>query len=200
MALRLYFVPVVHVAVPRYECPKYFPHRFNPPTAGLENVSHAWTTYLLEDVGLIAADVTTAQHSIVAAQTDVIALPVNLDVTLNAGAVNAAQAALEGWNVPANWVTTGMTYRQVVRTVVRMWRFHARMVAMSNGRLFDGTVTLSTALASLPLAARNRLKSVADSYGLDYSGVTNATTVRQLLKAMADQFADDPVTLGGLTI
>ena len=72
---RLYILPVVHLTNPVYNVPKYLPHRFNPALSGLEGVAWAWVTYSLEDVGIIAADVTTAQDTLLAGRVDVLAVP-----------------------------------------------------------------------------------------------------------------------------
>ena len=200
MAVRLYFLPVEHLTAPAYEIPKYVPHRHRAATTGLEGLVWAWVTYLLEDVGLLAADVTPAQHTILNGQSDVIAVPVNLDTTLSAGAVTVAQTQLETWRIPNAWVSTALTYREVLRTIYAMWRVHNRYVGRTEGRLFGGAVTLDTTLGELPAAARQRLADAASDFGVDTSAATGATTLRQALKAFADQVADQTFQVGTVEV
>lgn len=200
MALRLYFIPVIHLTTEKYEVPKYLPHRFNAATSGLEGLAWSWATYLLGDTGLIASDTATAQHNILNAQTDVIALPTNLDSTLTQAARDKARNLLEGWNVPALWIQTGMTYRAALRTLMNIWQFHNRYVGRFARKLFDGSISLDMTVSQMSQGVRNDLQTAAESLNLDYSAVTGATTIRQLLKGVSDQLGDVPYSIGGVTI
>jgi|SRR3990167_583555 len=187
MTTRLYLLPVLHLTDPVYNVPKYLPHRFNPALAGLEGVVWAWVTYLLEDAGLLIADVDDAQHTLLLGKADVIAVP-PLDTTIgNATVRNRIRNILEAASIPADWVAVGMTYRQVVRTVICLFQFHNRAVARLLRRLWDGTINMEMTVSEIPAGTRDRLQETADELGLDYSGVTGSTTLRVLLKGMADQ-------------
>ena len=200
---RLYLLPIVHVPLDgggTYNCPKYLQHRFNPAISGLETVRYAWETYLLEDVGLAAAETNGAQHTLLASQLDVIALPENLDNLIQATAVARVRDYLDVMNVPANWIVSGMTFRSALRTLLNIWQLHNRYVGMVGKKLFDGTIRLNDTVADIPQRYRDDLRSAAESIGLDYSGVTTSTTIRQLFKMLADQLGDRPYTIGSVTI
>jgi len=200
MTTRLYLIPITHLTDPIYNVPKYLPHRYNPSLAGLEGVRWAWETYLLEDTGLIVADVDNTQHTLLSAQADVLAVP-PLDNTISSAAVrNQVRNALEAVNVPGLWIVTGMSYRSVIRVVLGMWQFHNRLAAIIQHKIFDGTIDLEMTVANIPLATRDQLQIAADELGLDYSAVTGSTTVRQLLKVMGDQFAGTEFNIGGFII
>ena len=200
MTARLYLIPITHLTDPTYNVPKYLPHRHNPALAGLEGVRWAWETYLLEDIGLIVADVSDTQHTLLSAQVDVLAVP-PLDNTIGSVAVrNQVRNVLEAVNVPGLWVTVGMSYRQVVRVILGMWQFHNRLATIIQHKIFDGSVNLEMTVTNIPLATRNQLQVAADGLGLDYSSVTGSTTVRQLLKGMGDQFASTEFNIGGFVI
>lgn len=197
MTIRLYVVPVVHLTSPVYEVPKYLPHRFNPPLAGLEGVPWAWVTYLLEDVGIIVADVTVAQDALLVGQADVLGVP-PLDNTIpNATARNKVRNVLEAANVPGTWVNTGMTYRSVLRVVLGLFQFHNRAVARLARRVWDGSISLSTTISQLPQSVVDHLRGAADDLGLDYSAVTGATTLRQLMLGIGQQFAAREYIISG---
>lgn len=201
MALRLYLLPVVHLTSPvPYEVPKYLPHRFSPPLSGLEGVVWSWETYLLQDVGMAVAEVSTAQHTLLAAQSDVISVPVNLDSTIAQNVRNNIRAQLDLWLIPSAWVITGMSYRIICRTLLNIWQFHNRYVGSTGVRLFDGSLILATQWQAIPVAVQDGLLAAAASMNLNTSGLTPTTTVGQILKSLADQLGDIPYTIGPLTI
>src|SRR5688500_9902726 len=78
-----------------------------------ENIPAAMAPYGLNDVFLVAADVTPVQHTALTANLDVIAIPQNLDAQISLTALSTVQQKLEGLQVPAAWVTTSHTYRDV---------------------------------------------------------------------------------------
>lgn len=142
--------------------------------------------YPFENVYLLGADVTPEQHAALSAQADVLAVPNALDSNVSALAVTTIQSKLEAINVPAEWVTTSLTYRQVLRRVGKIIQFAQRHRGLHALRLLDG-MTLDTRWNQLTEAQRTRLRSVADSFGIDYSGVTNTMTLREILRFLADQ-------------
>lgn len=200
MALRLYLLPVVHLTTPRHEVPKYLPHRFSPPLPGLEGVVWSWATYLLQDVGLAVADTTTAQHNLLNAQTDVLAVPLNLSNTFNTTVRDRIRTLFDGWKIPSSWVVTGMTYRVVLRTMLNIWQFHNRYVGHTGTVLFGAGITLDTTWSQLATEVQDGLTTAAASMNLDSSGLIATTTVRQILKSIADQLGDIPYTIGPMTI
>lgn len=197
MTIQLYVIPVVHLVTPVYEVPKYFPHRHNPPLAGLEGVPWAWVTYLLEDVGIIAADVDATQDALLAGQADVVGVPPLDNAIHNATARNKVRSMLEASNVPGTWVNTGMTYRSVLRVVLGLFQFHNRVVARLSRRVWDGSISLSTTVNQLPQPVADHLRNAADDLGLNYSAVTGTTTLRQLLLGIGQQFAAQTMTISG---
>jgi len=202
MTWRIYIVPITHIDLGpgrEFAAPKYFFGRLIAGLAGLEGVSWAWERYVWEDHGIVAADVTDPQHALVSAQADVIAIP-DLDSTIaNATARNRVRNYLEAGNIPGTWVNTGMAYRAVVRTVLNVFRFHGRYVS-KGGRISTAGFSLATTWSQIPAAAQDRVRATADEFGLDYSAVTGTTTLRQLLKSMADQFGSIEYQIGGMVI
>lgn len=198
MAVELYLIPVVHPG--GNNAPKYLPTRFDPSNVepGLENVKWAWTTYLGEDAGLLIADVTPAQDSQLAGYSDVLKVP-PLDNTINNNNQrDAVRDALEGSFIPGTWVNVGMTYREVIRKVLHIFEYHARSVAINQGPLFRGdTVNLDLTVSQIPQQKRDALQQTAEEFELDYSWVTGTTTLRELLKGIADEFADEPYRVAG---
>lgn len=189
MTFRLYIVPVVGSGSskdPRR--PKYFSGSFSNWTAN---------DYGLEAVMIVGADLAPADDTAVTANADVTALPFNLDANLTAGQVTTTQTKLEALNIPAGWVSTSLTWRTVARLVLGMFQFMQRYNAISNGaRLFLAGVDLSTQFSSLPAQVRADLIAAADSLGYDRSSLSGASTLRQILKTLADNWQSTPIQIG----
>jgi hypothetical protein len=199
MAFRLYLVPVIGAGTsPDPRRPKYF------DTA---TVSWAGMDYGFEPWMLVGADLAPADDAALVAQPDAMALPFDLSPTLTAGQVTTVQTKLEAANLPAGWVTTALTWRAVVRIVCGMFQFlqrYGRVFADANGfappSIFGGTVTLNTTFGALPAAVQNALVDTAISFEIPTTGLTAGTTLRTILRAMADHFDPLPLVLAGVAI
>ena len=194
MAFRLYLVPVVGTGSSSSDArrPKYF-----------DAFTSGWAAndYGLEPHMLVAADLSGADDASLTSNADVTALPFYLGDTLTAGQVTATQTALESRNLPAGWVTTAFTWRQVVRLVLGMFHFMQRYQNVSNGqRLFLAGVDLERTLGSLPQQVRDDLQATANSFGYDTSPLTGGNTIRQALKLLADNWSKTSFRIGGIGI
>jgi hypothetical protein len=174
--------------------PKYF-NQFADPSA-LPFVGTM--DYGLENVFLVAADLTPAQHTAVTANADVLAVPSPIDANVSALALPTVQAKLEAGNIPADWVTTAMTYQQVLSRVLRLVTLMQRFNGLF-GRLFAGGATLDTRINQLPVNARNALVSAAQSLGADTSTIQGTTLLRTALVIVADQLFPSGLPFGGVT-
>jgi len=143
--------------------------------------------------GIVWANATPAQEATVGANADAIVVP-PLDDTI---ALTATQNALEALNVPAQWLTSGMTYRTVLRVIVGMASFAERCDGMGLQLTLAGN--LDKTLGQFSVQTRNILAAASDSLGLDRSSITGSTTVREVLRIMGQQFAaGTAITLGDL--
>lgn len=147
-----------------------------------------------EDAFLVGAEVTAQQHADLMLNADLTAVPVNLDSQIG-GALAAAQAAIEARNIPAGWMTSGMTWRFVIGIIGRIFQYVQVFCRRQAQRFFASGVTLDSTFGSLTQGQRNALSGAAVSMGLDVSGITGATTIRQALKIIADQIP--PIRLAG---
>jgi hypothetical protein len=66
--------------------------------------------------------------------------------------------------------------------------------------LFTGGVTLSTTFGSLPQAVQNAIISAAQSFNISTAGLTASTTMRVILKALADNFQASQYSFNGTMI
>jgi hypothetical protein len=154
-----------------------------------------WMDFGMEPVFLLAAEVTAEQHATLAAQSPITVVPLGLAQNVGNDLV-AVQSAIESWNIPAQWVTSGLTYRQVLKGVATIFQFAQRLAAMFRVRAFPPGITLDTTVSQLTQAQRDKLAAVSDSFGWDRSSVTGTTTMRQLLRGAAQQWNDN-VLFGG---
>ncbi len=146
---------------------------------------------------IIKANLSAAQRTALQAQSDALVIPSNLDSLVSGLAVTKIQSTLEAVNLPAEWVTTDLTYRQVWRRVRRMITFRQRYFGLNLGaRLFAAGITLDTRINQLTAGQRQALIDTSDNLGLDRSGVTNTMTIRVALRILADQLPDDAVFEG----
>ena len=182
MSIRFYLVPkdgdgLTHFTAIR---PKYIADAIVGPWQAMD--------YGQEDWMLVAADVTPTEHSTIAANADVVAVPANLNNTVGAQ-LGTVQSKLEAANIPADWVTSGMTYRIVLKWTIRiillMQRFHGLDGAAA--RFFNSGLTLDSTVSDLPVAVRQRLAAAAARWNLDITGITGSTTIRAALRYLGQQ-------------
>lgn len=151
----------------------------------------------LEPTMLVCGEVTNAQHTSINANADVIAVPQNLDTQVGAN-LATVQANLESVNIPADWITSGMTYRDVLRWITRLFVFHQRAARLI-GKFFAAGFTLDSLIGDIPQEKRQQLNSVAQNLGIDTSAITLSTTVRQAFRILADQLPAAP-SLNGVQL
>lgn len=194
MALRVYLTPIIGsgASVADSRRAKYFK---GTSASG----KFVLIPYGLEPFGLVVAEVTPAQHTALTANSDLQSFPANLDTQLTAGVVTTVKAGLESLSIPGGWVTTALTYRNLLRVVIQIFQFSQRFHGLGGGRLFPAGVTLDTQFSALSAGQRTSLQAAATSFGWDTSGLTGANTLRQILKAMADQWGSNPISVGGET-
>lgn len=197
MAIRYYVMPIIREGNVRG--PKYFRWPRNGNPTGLA-VRWNMIDYGLIDQCIAVADVTTAQNTTLAANSDVLAIPANINSTLTAAAVTTAEAYLENIGMPAQWVSTSFTYREVLRIVGGCFLYMQRVTAILGRSITLTGGVLGLQMQNIAADIRAAMQQAADEQGFDYSGITATTTVRQVLKAMADAWGDQPIYLGIATL
>lgn len=202
MAIRFYLLPIEQVVsgTSTLRGPKYLPWRFDPdPPALVSPASQRNMDYGMEPVMLAACDIADTEHATLAAQADVTSIPANLDsVIATVNARNTVRSRLEAFNIPANWVIVGVSYRQVLRCVMAIFGIAQRFNGLGMTRLVVPGVTMSTPYSDMPVAYRNALVQAIDELGYDRSGLTASSTLRDLLESIANQAA--PAEMLGVSV
>lgn len=195
MTIRFYVIPIERTASLTQRGPKYFKWRYDPNPPGI-NCPYYMMDYGDVDVAFICADILDADHTALIANSDVLSLPLNLDQNLTAPAVTAAQNFLEAINIPAGWVSTALTYRQVARLVCAMFQFMQRVTFYLGHSITLPQNWANLTISQIPVDIRDAMAAAAASFYFDYSAVTGSTTIRQVLKGMADAWGSTPLQFG----
>jgi hypothetical protein len=187
MAVHFYLVPKIGDGITPFTAfrPKYTDR--DSVQAGW-NVDGRWTSldYGAEDAFLLSADLTAGEHTLLSALSDVITIP-NLNSLVSSTAIATVKLKLEGANLPADWVTTELTYRQVITVVRKCISFMQRFRGLYQDRIFSGGITLDSRINQIPLEKRTRLADTATDLGLSVAGITGTTTIRKALVMLASQ-------------
>ena len=130
----------------------------------------------------------SAVHTVIAADPGCTALSpelatvADLDAWLDtAGIPGAVVTRLEADGFPTEWITAGTTRRELLRALSRhhvtlQWAWRDRVTAL----LAAHSLTLDSTLNQLTAAQRNAISSWCTSRGVDVSGLTASSTIRQL--------------------
>lgn len=189
MAVRLYLLPLEAVDNgdgTNNRGPKYFKWSRDPDPPALIPVTYQLVPYGMEDVCILKADLTGGQHTSLSGQSDVTAIPTNLASTVGAQ-LTTVQGRLEGYGIPAQWVTAAMTYRQVLRSLIAIFRVSMRFEELGYAQLRPSGVTLSTPWSNMPSPYRDDLLQAIDDLGYDRTGLTASSTLRDLLTKVSTQ-------------
>ena len=162
-------------------------------------VNWAMMDFGLEPTAIVCADVTAGQHTQLAGQADVTAIPADLDSQIG-GALATVAAELEALNLPSDWVNATHTYRFVLQMVTGVIRVAQRVhgIRGTNGRLFPAGKTLDTQYNQLAPGIQSALVQAAAGMGIDHSSLTNTSTLRAILRTFGNQLP--PISLLGVEI
>lgn len=181
------------------------PTAFRPKYIDPGSLSPTWNVgawqgmdYGLENVFVVALTLTPTDHTTLTAQPDVLAIPSPIANLVSALALPTVKSKCEAANLPADWVTTSLTYQQVLSRILRIVSFMQRFHGMF-GRLFNAGVTLDTRINQLPVTARQDLNNAAISLGADTSTITGTTLIREALVIVGDQLFPGGLAFGGTT-
>lgn len=187
MAKRLYIVPKVQGA-------GRAANSFGPKYIWALGYEWAGMDYGLEAWYLVCADLPPSVHDLLVLNPDVTALPEDIDQEIGQPALTTVQAKLEAANLPADWVTASHTYRFVLRMVTGAIRLAQRCHGNvrrtgggAGGRLFPPGITLDTQYNQLAPIIQAALIEAADQFQIDRTGLTGASTMREILRTFGQQ-------------
>lgn len=172
-----------------------------------ESINYAGSIrYSKTDSAIALINAPQAYLNAVREQPDALSLatPQNINEVLTAGIANAAKTLFEGMGIPAGFINAGDTRREVIRGVIGMFLFSQRMEGRFGAGFrklaADRGVNLNTPWSDFPQALRNEFIAIRDEHGWDNLGLTNQSTLRQILLAVAERYEDTPMFIAGVEI
>jgi hypothetical protein len=159
-------------------------------------------------------------------QSDTYSFPTDLTTTLQDSDVTALVAFLQNLNVPADQITTGQTFAQVLTVIAQVFLAAQAIAGVTGSAIFTSGVTLSSAVSdsgASTLAPTQTatlggasLRGAGSSLGagagavaptatptsngiFDFSGVSSSDTLSDTLTNLAAQFVG-PVVIGGVPL
>jgi hypothetical protein len=162
--------------------------------------AHGTIRYSRQDHAICMIRAPQVYLDFVAAQVDVTRLATagNIDQVLTVAQANAAKTVFEDAFVPGQFINAGDTRREVLRGVIGMFLFSQRM----EGRFGVGWkakaqaqgITLDSTWQQFPQALKNEFIDVRDTFGWTTAtlGVSNASTLREILVVVSQQFEQTP--------
>lgn len=140
--------------------------------------------YGLNGVALVRTDVTNAQHLILKSKSDVISFPEDLDDNLTDVAIVNTTPKLESFNIPVDWLSTSLTYRQALRRIARIFKVFLKLHQKFQNKIFDPGFSLSSQFKDFSDETKSNLIDVATEYNIDLTQYSNTTTVREIIKSL----------------
>ena len=183
--------------------PKYFAGRLTPAVPELAGVVSTAIFYGRAPWCIVGADLSAAQVTFLQAQSDVRVIPANLDSTVTGGQVATVRAYLRAAAIPSLFVQGNSTWRAVLRVVGGLFLFAGRYAALTGGQtLLPQGADLDAAWSTVPQQRRDSVLATAASFTppYDLSSVTDSTPIEDVLKLLGDQWGNQPLILGQLTI
>lgn len=183
--MALYIMPTAVSGTPPARRPKYL-SEFGP------GPNYSSMDYGHEDIMIVSLEnPSAAVHTLISSHADVIALP---DLSQNVGAQrDAVRSKLEAFNIPAQWVQAAHSYGSVLRVVAVFFQMAQRLQGLGHPRLLNA---LDTQFGFLTQVQRDGITAMAAHYSFDVSGIFDTTTVRQIWRQLATQWATVQIVLG----
>ena len=203
MAIEIFLVPMVQIRLNDRGMPHSGP-KYVSGNPNINGFSAVWYSRLTECVVLVKA--TGAVLTAIRSNPDVVsvATAANIDNPINASKRDNIRAYLEAREVPAQWVNTGDTRRQLIRGLIGIYLFGQRLEEHTGLPIKDSFqqagVTLNDEWQTLPQNVKNMLLSTAASNGWSNPGFDNTVTVREILKYFSDQYESAPIVMAGVVI
>lgn len=178
MSKRFYIVPKVGAGT--HDDP------FGPKYVGTMGVAWAAMDYGKEDSMLVGAEVTDPQHTTLAANLDVIPVPLALDSNVASAALAAVKTRVSGVKVPTSHLTSANTYRDVIRLIGKCFLLAQRFDGLHRKTLFEIGAGLNTQFNQMAQLTQDNLRAAIESLGISSSFIAPTMTLETILKTVSD--------------
>lgn len=124
----------------------------------------------------------------------------NIDTGITNGRRGQLLGFLEPKNIPAKWITTGDTPRQIVRGIAGIFLFAQRFEGLHNSSIKTAGATLTAAWSSLSTTFQNELLAARDDHGWTEPDPTPSTSYEDFLIEAGEMFQNEPIFLGPFSV
>ena len=135
-----------------------------------------------EDLCLFSAEVTTEEHDALVANVDVRAIPIDIDAQAGVAGANAAEAYLESYKLPGDWIQPTMTWRTILRYVARIMKALEFFEAFAPRTKILAALQLTNTVGDLSQDNQDKLAQAAAIVGITFQ---TTDTLRKVLKDIA---------------
>ena len=199
--IRYYILPVDIYNNPdsggRERGPMYLKWRRNP-----DGLAVQWSAkdYGSIDMMVVAVNAEEADHTYLAAQSDVYAFPENLDVNPSPAELSALEDYLEIAFIPAQWLSPSETWREALRTITGMFLFMQRLTGITGENPLTWGITLNTQFRNIDQQYQDAITEAFVTLDYDETVLRDNWTLRIILKNAADQWGERPIYFGFVTL
>jgi len=150
------------------------------------------------DVALAAVNVSSAEHDALKAQSDVISFPADINKKITQAVINSTTTQLESLNIPVDWLKPSLTYKQILKRFMRIFRVFVRVQKRFPNKTFKSGLVLSKKLNELSQETKTSLESIANEFNTDLTNKPGSMPVRVAIKLLMDSQQGNNEGLRGL--
>lgn len=167
--------------------PLYFQWRAAQHTPRLDYSMQAKYGHWLTAWCLVRADLRPEHHTWLVGQPGVLAFPADLDTQPTTAQRTSLRTALEARGVPAAWLGSGHSWRDVLRAVHAYLRVMKRLDHARNDGLAMRELEFDAKLRDVPATFRQALLDAVDRTGYDRGSLDLEATYRDLMEEVHRQ-------------
>ena len=131
-------------------------------------------------------NMTQTVHDQLTAQPDVIAFPETLTNTVGGQLANIT-STLESIYMPNNFIGASTTYQQIIDYFVSYMQLANPVIDWLRLEIVQYIYQSGTTLSQLPGDITSRMQAIAANRGYDTTGLSGASTIREMLEHFSEQ-------------
>lgn len=194
-AVRAYLMPTVLTVPEGFVVPKYNTELRSVPGMSTGVVSFRQTMWCI----VVANGIDQATIDVIEADPDVYAFPEDLSGDVG-NEKSALQSAFDTAGLVTDALNPQLSWRESLRLMIQQALVYKRLAFYLQGEFFVGGVTLNTPWNSLSAARQSALTSIGNEYGMDVTTLSGSNSVKQIIKALSEQWEQTPFNIAGVSI
>lgn len=176
-------------------------YSFDPEVTKGEYIRYSNDTY-----AILLLDATQTYLDFVASQPDATRLATqdNIDNQITTNQANTFKSLMSGIFVPESVANTGDTRREVLRKAAGMFllsqRFQGQFGESWQQKAQSRGITLNSTWQDFPQVLKDEFIQVRDSFGWGNLGLSNTSTLDDILAAINSQLSSKPIYIAGVPL